>query len=92
LRSTGVRICLPVKNSQRPDVIVIQTSILSCVFGPASRGSMPSRQSQINYMRWRITMGRLGHSGKCANWFAVASENCSLSSAATFDISGGRTT
>lgn len=50
-------------------------------------------QSQIDYMRARIPMGRLGQTGEVAAltcW--LASEDCSFSTAATFDISGGRAT
>ena len=50
-------------------------------------------QSQIDYMRSRIPMGRLGEAAESAAlacW--LASEECSFSTAATFDISGGRTT
>jgi 3-oxoacyl-[acyl-carrier protein] reductase len=50
-------------------------------------------QSQIDYMRSRIPMGRLGHAEECAAMVCwLASEECSFSTAATFDISGGRTT
>jgi len=50
-------------------------------------------QSQIDYMRSRIPMGRLGEAAECAALVCwLASEECSFSTAATFDISGGRTT
>jgi len=50
-------------------------------------------QSQIDYMRSRIPMGRLGLAQECAALVCwLASEECSFSTAATFDISGGRTT
>jgi len=50
-------------------------------------------QSQIDYMRSRIPMGRLGEAEECAALVCwLASEECSFSTAATFDISGGRTT
>jgi NAD(P)-dependent dehydrogenase (short-subunit alcohol dehydrogenase family) len=50
-------------------------------------------QSQVEYMRSRIPMGRLGEAGECAALVCwLASEECSFSTAATFDISGGRTT
>jgi NAD(P)-dependent dehydrogenase (short-subunit alcohol dehydrogenase family) len=49
--------------------------------------------SQIEYMRSRIPMGRLGEAAECAALVCwLASEECSFSTAATFDISGGRTT
>ena len=49
--------------------------------------------SQVEYMRSRIPMGRLGdvhESVALICW--LASEECSFSTGATFDISGGRTT
>jgi 3-oxoacyl-[acyl-carrier protein] reductase len=50
-------------------------------------------QAQIDYMRSRIPMGRLGEAAECAALVCwLASEECSFSTAATFDISGGRTT
>lgn len=50
-------------------------------------------QSQIDYMRSRIPIGRLGEvSESVALVCWLASEECSFSTAATFDISGGRTT
>lgn len=50
-------------------------------------------QAQIEYMRSRIPMGRLGEAAECAALVCwLASEECSFSTAATFDISGGRTT
>ena len=50
-------------------------------------------QSQVDYMRAKIPMGRLGEASETAAlacW--LASEECSFSTAATFDTSGGRTT
>jgi 3-oxoacyl-[acyl-carrier protein] reductase len=50
-------------------------------------------QAHIDYMRSRIPMGRLGEAAECAALVCwLASEECSFSTAATFDISGGRTT
>jgi 3-oxoacyl-[acyl-carrier protein] reductase len=50
-------------------------------------------KSQIEYMRSRIPMGRLGEVAEIAALVCwLASEECSFSTAATFDISGGRTT
>ena len=50
-------------------------------------------QSQVDYMRSRIPMGRLGEANECAALVCwLGSEECSFSTAATFDISGGRTT
>jgi 2-dehydro-3-deoxy-L-rhamnonate dehydrogenase (NAD+) len=50
-------------------------------------------QSQIDYMRSKIPMGRFGEVEEIAALVCwLASEECSFSTAATFDISGGRTT
>jgi len=50
-------------------------------------------QSQIEYMRSKIPMDRLGEIDEVAALICwLASEECSFSTAATFDISGGRTT
>ena len=50
-------------------------------------------QSQIDYMKAKIPMGRLGTVEEIAALVCwLASEECSFSTAATFDISGGRTT
>ena len=50
-------------------------------------------KSQVDYMRSRIPMGRLGEAAEVAALVCwLASEECSFSTAATFDISGGRTT
>jgi 2-dehydro-3-deoxy-L-rhamnonate dehydrogenase (NAD+) len=50
-------------------------------------------QSQVDYMRSRIPMGRLGEVAESAAMVCfMASEECSFTTAATFDTSGGRTT
>jgi 3-oxoacyl-[acyl-carrier protein] reductase len=50
-------------------------------------------QSQIDYMQSRIPMGRLGEAVESAVMICfMASEECSFTTAATFDTSGGRTT
>jgi len=50
-------------------------------------------QSQIDYMRSKVPMGRFGEVEEIAALVCwLASEECSFSTAATFDISGGRTT
>jgi 2-dehydro-3-deoxy-L-rhamnonate dehydrogenase (NAD+) len=50
-------------------------------------------QSQIEYMKSKIPMGRLGEAEEVAALVCwLASEECSFSTGATFDISGGRTT
>ncbi len=50
-------------------------------------------KSQVDYMRSKIPMGCLGEAAESAAlacW--LASDECSFSTGATFDISGGRTT
>ncbi len=50
-------------------------------------------QSQVDYMRSRIPMGRLGAINEAVAMVCfMASEECSFTTAATFDTSGGRTT
>lgn len=50
-------------------------------------------QSQIDYMRFKIPMGRLGEVHETAAMVCfMASEECSFTTASTFDTSGGRTT
>jgi NAD(P)-dependent dehydrogenase (short-subunit alcohol dehydrogenase family) len=50
-------------------------------------------QSQIDYMQSKIPIGRLGELDEVAALICwLASDECSFSTAATFDISGGRTT
>jgi 3-oxoacyl-[acyl-carrier protein] reductase len=50
-------------------------------------------ESQIDYMKSKIPMGRLGEVQEVAALVCwLASEECSFSTGATFDISGGRTT
>jgi NAD(P)-dependent dehydrogenase (short-subunit alcohol dehydrogenase family) len=50
-------------------------------------------QSHIDYMRSRIPMGRLGEVDESATMICfMASEECSFTTASTFDTSGGRTT
>ena len=50
-------------------------------------------QTQVDYMRSRIPMGRLGEVEESAAMVCfMASEECSFTTAATFDTSGGRTT
>jgi 3-oxoacyl-[acyl-carrier protein] reductase len=50
-------------------------------------------QSQVDYMRSKIPMGRLGEAEESAAMILfMASEECSFTTAATFDTSGGRTT
>lgn len=50
-------------------------------------------QSQVDYMRSKIPMGRLGEVAESAAMICfMASKECSFTTAATFDTSGGRTT
>ena len=50
-------------------------------------------KSQVDYMRSKIPMGRLGEVDESAAMICfMASEECSFTTAATFDTSGGRTT
>ena len=50
-------------------------------------------QSQIDYMKSKIPMGRLGEIEEVAAMICwLLSEECSFSTGAVFDISGGRTT
>ncbi|MHA6718632.1 SDR family NAD(P)-dependent oxidoreductase [Sphingomonas sp. RS6] len=49
--------------------------------------------SQVDYMRSRIPMGRLGEAEESAAMILfMASDECSFTTASTFDTSGGRTT
>jgi 3-oxoacyl-[acyl-carrier protein] reductase len=50
-------------------------------------------QSHIDYMKSKIPIGRLGEASEVAALVCwLASEECSFSTGATFDISGGRST
>ncbi|TCP97405.1 3-oxoacyl-[acyl-carrier protein] reductase [Sphingomonas sp. PP-F2F-A104-K0414] len=50
-------------------------------------------QTQVDYMRSKIPMGRLGEVDESAAMICfMASEECSFTTASTFDTSGGRTT
>jgi len=69
--------------------------LANCVTPTAFESPILSQlpQSQIDYMCSRIPMGRLGKTAEVAALVCwLASEECSFSTAATFDISGGRTT
>jgi NAD(P)-dependent dehydrogenase (short-subunit alcohol dehydrogenase family) len=70
---------------------ILVNSITPATFESPILAQMP--QAQVDYMRGKIPMGRLGdveESVALVCW--LASEECSFSTAATFDISGGRTT
>jgi NAD(P)-dependent dehydrogenase (short-subunit alcohol dehydrogenase family) len=73
-----------------------QLGILANAITPATFESpilkqMP--QSQVDYMRAKIPMGRLGEVAESAAMICfMASEECSFTTASVFDTSGGRTT
>ena len=70
---------------------VLVNAVTPAVFRTALLDQMP--QSQIDYMVAKIPMGRLGEIDDVAAMVCwLLSEECSFSTAATFDISGGRTT
>jgi 2-dehydro-3-deoxy-L-rhamnonate dehydrogenase (NAD+) len=70
---------------------VLVNCITPATFESAILKQLP--QSQIDYMRSKIPMGRLGEASESAALVCwLASDECSFSTAATFDISGGRTT
>jgi 3-oxoacyl-[acyl-carrier protein] reductase len=70
---------------------IIVNSVTPATFESPMLAQLP--QSQVDYMRSKIPMGRLGDPDEVAAlccW--LASDECSFSTAATFDASGGRTT
>jgi 2-dehydro-3-deoxy-L-rhamnonate dehydrogenase (NAD+) len=70
---------------------VLVNAVTPATFVSPILSQMP--QSQVDYMLSRIPMGRLGEiSETTALVCFLASEECSFSTAATFDTSGGRTT
>jgi 3-oxoacyl-[acyl-carrier protein] reductase len=70
---------------------ILVNSITPATFESPMLAQMP--QSQVDYMRSKIPMGRLGDVEETVALVCwLASEECSFSTAATFDISGGRTT
>jgi 3-oxoacyl-[acyl-carrier protein] reductase len=70
---------------------ILVNCITPATFESAILNQMP--KSQVDYMRSKIPMGRLGESSESAALVCwLASDECSFSTAATFDISGGRTT
>jgi len=70
---------------------ILVNCITPATFESAILAQLP--QSQIDYMRSKIPMGRLGEAAESAALVCwLASEECSFSTGATFDISGGRTT
>lgn len=70
---------------------IIANAITPATFESPILAQLP--QSQVDYMRSKIPMGRLGQVEETAAMTCfMASEECSFTTAATFDTSGGRTT
>jgi 2-dehydro-3-deoxy-L-rhamnonate dehydrogenase (NAD+) len=70
---------------------VIANSLTPATFESPILNQLP--QSQVDYMRSKIPMGRLGEVEESAAMACfMASEECSFTTASTFDTSGGRTT
>lgn len=70
---------------------VIANALTPATFESPILAQLP--QSQVDYMRSRIPMGRLGEVAESAAMVCfMASEECSFTTASTFDTSGGRTT
>jgi len=70
---------------------VIANAITPATFESPILQQLP--QSQVDYMLSKIPMGRLGDVRETAAMVCfMASEECSFTTAATFDTSGGRTT
>ncbi len=70
---------------------VLVNAVTPAVFDSPLLAQMP--QSQIDFMRSKIPMGRLGKTEETTAMICfLASEECSFSTGAVFDTSGGRTT
>jgi NAD(P)-dependent dehydrogenase (short-subunit alcohol dehydrogenase family) len=70
---------------------VIANSLTPATFESPILEQLP--QSQVDYMRSKIPMGRLGEIEESAAMVCfMASQECSFTTGATFDTSGGRTT
>lgn len=70
---------------------VLVNTVTPATFVTPLLSQMP--QSQVDYMLSKIPMGRLGETYETTALVCfLASEECSFSTAATFDTSGGRTT
>jgi 3-oxoacyl-[acyl-carrier protein] reductase len=70
---------------------IIANAITPATFESPILAQLP--QSQVDYMLSKIPMGRLGEIEESAAMVCfMASEECSFTTAATFDTSGGRTT
>jgi len=70
---------------------IIVNAVTPATFESPILAQLP--QSQVDYMRSKIPMGRLGEVEESAAMVCfMASEECSFTTASTFDTSGGRTT
>jgi 2-dehydro-3-deoxy-L-rhamnonate dehydrogenase (NAD+) len=70
---------------------ILVNAVTPAVFRTAMLDQMP--QSQVDYMVAKIPMGRVGEVDEVASLVCwLLSDECSFSTAATFDISGGRAT
>jgi 3-oxoacyl-[acyl-carrier protein] reductase len=70
---------------------VIANALTPATFESPILAQLP--QSQVDYMRSKIPMGRLGEIDESAAIICfMASEECSFTTASVFDTSGGRTT
>ena len=70
---------------------VIANAVTPATFDSPILAQLP--QSQVDYMMSKIPMGRLGEVRETAAMVCfMASEECSFTTASTFDTSGGRTT
>ncbi|WP_375197835.1 SDR family NAD(P)-dependent oxidoreductase [Sphingobium sp.] len=70
---------------------VIANALTPATFESPILDQLP--QSQVDYMRSKIPMGRLGYVEESVAIIGfMASEECSFTTASTFDTSGGRTT
>lgn len=70
---------------------IVANSVTPAVFRTALLEQMPA--SQVDYMVSKIPMGRIGEQDEVASLVCwLLSKECSFSTGATFDISGGRAT
>ena len=70
---------------------IIANALTPATFESPILDQLPA--SQVDYMRSKIPMGRLGEVSESAAMVCfMASEECSFTTASTFDTSGGRTT
>lgn len=70
---------------------IIANALTPATFESPILAQLP--QSQVDYMRSKIPMGRLGEVSESAAMVCfMASEECSFTTGSTFDTSGGRTT